>query len=125
MSRELSIDVAHHELAGCTVISVAGDIDHNSSALLRDTIEASVSGYRTRIVIDARQITFCDSTGLRTLLGGVRVTSAAGGWLRLAEVPDVLKRLLQVTDLYNWFSVDADVAAALAHATRHDLRPPG
>ncbi|WP_326645485.1 STAS domain-containing protein [Streptosporangium sp. NBC_01755] len=124
MSRELSIGVDHHERAGCTVIIVAGDIDRNSSELLRGTIERLVSDYRSRIVIDARDITFCDSTGLRALLSGARMTSEAGGWLRLAEVSDVLKRLLQMTGLYAWFLIDADVAASLAHTTHRDPRLP-
>ncbi|WP_433368392.1 STAS domain-containing protein [Streptosporangium sp. CA-115845] len=125
MSRELSIGVDHHERAGCTVISVAGDIDRNSSELLRETIERLVSEYRPRIVIDAQKISFCDSTGLRVLLSGARMTSEAGGWFRLAEVSDVLERLLQITGLYAWFPIDADVAASLVHATGRTPRSPG
>ncbi|MEU0481710.1 STAS domain-containing protein [Streptosporangium sp. NPDC006013] len=124
MSRELSIGVDHHERAGCTVISVAGDIDRNSSELLRETIERLVSEYRPRIVIDAQKITFCDSTGLRVLLSGVRMTSEAGGWLRLAEVSDVLERLLQITGLHAWFPIDADVAASLSHTSPHHPQLP-
>ncbi len=125
MSRELSIGVDHHGHLDCTVITVTGDIDRNSSELLRETIEQLVSDYRPRIVIDAGGITFCDSTGLRILLSGARVTSEAGGWLRLAGVSDVLKRLLQVTGLFTWFPVDPDVAASLDHAARRDLQSPG
>ncbi|MEU8383939.1 STAS domain-containing protein [Streptosporangium sp. NPDC048865] len=124
MSRELSIGVDHRH-ADCAVVTVTGDIDRNSSELLRETIEQLVSGYRPRIVVDAGGITFCDSTGLRVLLSGARLTSEAGGWLRLAGVSDVLKRLLQVTDLFSWFPVDPDVATSLDHATRRDLQSPG
>lgn len=125
MSRELSIDVDHHERTDCTVITVVGDIDRNSSGLLKESIERLVSDYRPRIVIDAEGITFCDSTGLRILLSGARVTSEAGGWLRLAGVSDVLKRLLQMTGLSSWFPVDPDVATALDHAARHNTQSPG
>lgn len=125
MSRELSIGVDHHERTGCTVITVNGDIDRNSSVLLRTTIERLVSDRRTRIVIDAEDISFCDSTGLRALLGGIRVTSEAGGWLRLAGVSPVLERLLRVTDLYAWFPVDPDVTASLCHARSRGLQSPG
>jgi anti-anti-sigma factor len=121
MSRELSIGVDHHEHTGCTVITVTGDIDRNSSELLRATIERLVSDRHTRIVIDAGNISFCDSTGLRALLSGMRVTSEAGGWLRLAGVSGVLERLLRMTDLYGWFPVDADVIASLGHARGRSL----
>ncbi|WP_329086831.1 MULTISPECIES: STAS domain-containing protein [unclassified Streptosporangium] len=125
MSRELSIDVDHHGHADCTVITVAGDIDRNSSGQLRETIEQLVSDYRPRIVIDAEGITFCDSTGLRILLSGARVTSEAGGWLRLAGISDVLKRLLQMTGLSAWFPVDPDVATSLDHAARRNTQSSG
>jgi len=125
MSRELSIDVDHREHVDCTVITVVGDIDRNSSELLRETIEQLVADYRPRIVIDAEGITFCDSTGLRILLSGARVTSEAGGWLRLAGISDTLSRLLQMTDLSAWFPVDPDVTTALDHAVRRDGRSSG
>ncbi|MBB2914729.1 anti-anti-sigma factor [Streptosporangium becharense] len=116
MSRELFIDVDHHERVGCTVLTVMGDIDRNSSPLLEDAIRRMVSTRRTRLVIDAEEITFCDSSGLRVLLGGIRVTSEVGGWLRLAAVGGNLERLLRMTDLYGRFPVDADVAVSLGHA---------
>ncbi|MGC5015955.1 STAS domain-containing protein [Streptosporangium sp. DT93] len=125
MSRELSIGVDHHEHTGCTVITVDGDIDRNSSVLLRTTIERLVSDRHTRIVIDAEGVSFCDSTGLRVLLSGMRATSEAGGWLRLAGVSPVLERLLRMTDLYAWFPVDADVTASLGHARSRGLQSPG
>ncbi|MEU3169705.1 STAS domain-containing protein [Streptosporangium sp. NPDC006930] len=125
MSRELSIDVDRQEHADCAVITVVGDIDRNSSELLRETIERLVADHRPRIVIDAEGITFCDSTGLRVLLSGARVASEAGGWLRLAGISDVLSRLLQMTDLSTWFPVDPDVTTALDRAARRDTQSPG
>ncbi|MDP9848513.1 STAS domain-containing protein [Streptosporangium lutulentum] len=124
MSRELSIDVDHHERPGCTVVTVIGDIDRNSSPLLRETIQELISAHRTRIVVDVGGITFCDSTGLRALLSGARTTSEAGGWLRLAEVRGHLERLLRMTDLYSRFPIDADVADALKHSAETDSQPP-
>jgi anti-sigma B factor antagonist len=124
MSRELSIDVDHHERPGCTVVTVGGDIDRNSSPLLRDTIQELVSTHRTRLVVEVGGITFCDSTGLRALLSGARTTSEAGGWLRLAGVRGHLERLLRMTDLYDRFPMDADMADSPDHLSEADLRTP-
>jgi anti-sigma B factor antagonist len=124
MSRELSVDVDHHERPDRTVVIVSGDIDRNSSPLLRDTIQELIFTHRTRLVVDVGGITFCDSTGLRALLSGARTTSEAGGWLRLARVGGHLERLLRMTDLYSRFPIDADVAHSLDHTSEADPRTP-
>jgi anti-sigma B factor antagonist len=124
MSRELSIDVDHHEHPGCTVVIVRGDIDRNSSPLLGATIQELISTHRARLVVDVGGITFCDSTGLRALLSGARTTSEAGGWLRLTGVRGHLERLLRMTDLYSRFPIDVDVADSLNHASEAEPRTP-
>ncbi|MFB9706366.1 STAS domain-containing protein [Streptosporangium sandarakinum] len=116
MSRELFVDVAHHHDAGCAVVTVTGDIDRTSSPLLRGAVDRLVSGGQARIVIDVKDVTFCDSTGLRTFLSGMNATFEAGGWLRLAGVGGHLERLLQITDLHSFFIIDPDVAGSLASA---------
>ncbi|MFD0883903.1 STAS domain-containing protein [Streptosporangium algeriense] len=113
MSRRLVVRVTHHEEAGCAVLTVEGDIDRTSSPLLREAIRELVQGSRPRIVLDACGITFCDSNGLRTLLGGMTMTCEAGGWMRLAGVHGPFERLLRMTDLYGFFAVDPDVVGSL------------
>ncbi|MEU7991561.1 STAS domain-containing protein [Streptosporangium canum] len=125
MSRELVIRVTHHEETGCAVLTVTGDIDRNSSPLLRTAIGELISAQRARIVLDVGGVTFCDSNGLRTFLSGMTSAFEAGGWLRLAGVRGHFERLLRMTDLYSFFSIDADVLGSLEHASRGGSRPSG
>ncbi|MDP9865678.1 MULTISPECIES: STAS domain-containing protein [Streptosporangium] len=117
MSRDLVIHVTHHEEAGCAVLTVEGDIDRNTSPLLREAVRGLVSGGNVRIVLDVAEITFCDSNGLRTFLSGMALTFDAGGWLRLAGAQGHFERLLRMTDLYSFFSIDADVVGSLKYAS--------
>jgi anti-sigma B factor antagonist len=52
-------------------------------------------------------VTFCDSIGLLTLLEARRRTEANGGQLILRAVPEVVRELLELTDLATEFVIDA------------------
>ncbi|GAA3111375.1 STAS domain-containing protein [Streptosporangium carneum] len=117
MSRELVVQVTHHEEADCAVLTVTGDIDRTSSPLLGDAIRELITGRRPRIVLDVAGVTFCDSNGLRTFLSGMTLTCDAGGWMRLAGVRGHFERLLRMTDLYGFFAIDPDVLGSLRHAS--------
>ncbi|WP_433243654.1 STAS domain-containing protein [Streptosporangium sp. CA-135522] len=124
MSRDLVIRVTHHEEAGCAVLTVMGDIDRNSCSLLRERIHDLVSDRHTQIVLDVGDVSFCDSNGLRTFLSGMTMAFDAGGWLRLAGVQGHFERLLRMTDLYGFFSIDADVVGSLEYASRGGPHSP-
>lgn len=124
MSRELLVRVTRHPEAGCVVLTVIGDIDRTSSALLRDAVGDLLAGRHTRLVLDVEGITFCDSNGLRTFLGGMARAVEAGGWMRLAGVRGHFERLLRLTGLYEFFTIDADVAGSLRHARGPEGAPP-
>ncbi|GHH70199.1 hypothetical protein GCM10017673_21680 [Streptosporangium violaceochromogenes] len=125
MSRELLVRVAHHPEAGCAVLTVTGDIDRTSSALLRDAVGDLLAGRHTRLVLDVEGVTFCDSNGLRTFLGGMTRAVEAGGWMRLAGVGGHFERLLRMTGLYDFFTIDADVACSLRNARGPQGPPSG
>ncbi|MFD8562983.1 STAS domain-containing protein [Streptosporangium canum] len=52
---------------------------------------------RTRLVVDAAKLTFCDSAGVWVLAEAHHRAAAMGGQLTLAYVHGVLKRLLEIT----------------------------
>ncbi|GAA4223271.1 anti-anti-sigma factor [Streptosporangium album] len=95
-----------------------GDIDRNSSPLLRESIRGLVDDGHIQIVLDVGGVTFCDSNGLRTFLGAMTMLFDTGGWLRPAGVRGHFERLLRMTDLYSFFSIDPDVVGALKYASQ-------
>jgi|tagenome__1003787_1003787.scaffolds.fasta_scaffold19594931_2 anti-sigma B factor antagonist len=84
------------------VVRVAGELDLSTAARLCRAIDAAVAAAppRPRVVIDLTALTFCDSTGLRALVGAVREVEIRGGRAALAVAPDsMLDRLLLLTGL--------------------------
>jgi stage II sporulation protein AA (anti-sigma F factor antagonist) len=84
---------------GIRVLSVAGDIDHDTAQPLRQALDLDHLGTPPRVVIDMRQVTFMDSAGLNLLVTARRATTGQHGWLRLAGVPDSVMRTLRIVEL--------------------------
>ena len=83
------------------VVRVAGELDLSTAARLCRAIDAAAAArWRPRVTIDLTELTFCDSTGLRALIGAVREVEVRGGRAALVLTSGgTLDRLLQLTGL--------------------------
>ncbi|MGW6914393.1 STAS domain-containing protein [Kitasatospora sp. NPDC054939] len=78
-------------------IHVAGEMDLDSVAPLRQALRHCLqTGIRT-IDIDARGVTFCDVSGLNLLLAAANRTASAGGALTVRCPSPSVARLLELT----------------------------
>ncbi|MGW4596173.1 STAS domain-containing protein [Streptomyces sp. NPDC004457] len=78
---------------GIRVLALAGEIDHHTGDTLRHALDASGTP-RPRVVVDMRQVTFMDSSGINILIAAHQALGEAGGWLRLAAVGESVMRTL-------------------------------
>ncbi|MGJ6968226.1 STAS domain-containing protein [Streptosporangium sp. G11] len=116
MTTRLDLSVRRHE--GASVIALAGELDKLSSPRLRDLLVTQLDDGACHLVLDVTGLSFCDSTGLWTMLDIQRRAGAVGGCLRLAGVHGILERILTVTGLVDAFSLDPDVPASLRAMSR-------
>lgn len=84
---------------GRAVVSLAGEVDVYSVAVLRAELTALDAAGHHRIAVDLTDMTFCDSSGLGVLVGAVKRATAGGGGLSLFGVPDHTLRVLRITGL--------------------------
>lgn len=80
---------------GIRVVAPAGEIDHDSGDALRRALDAR-DDPRPRIVVDMRQVTFMDSSGINIFIAAHRAVSEAGGWLRRAAPGETVRRTLSL-----------------------------
>ncbi|MEU3520920.1 STAS domain-containing protein [Streptomyces sp. NPDC006654] len=80
---------------GIRVLTLAGEIDHDTGQALRQALDAS-SAPRPRIVVDLSRVTFMDSTGINIFVATHRTLTEAGGWIRLAAPGEAVIRTLQI-----------------------------
>ncbi|WP_433719388.1 STAS domain-containing protein [Actinoplanes sp. CA-051413] len=100
-----------------TVLSAAGEIDHDSRQALEDAAEAAFQDGCRWLVLDLGAVTFCDSGGLSLFVDLHKKTLARGGQLRLAGVQPAVTAVLLATNLDRLLPVHATAAEAVAAAT--------
>jgi anti-sigma B factor antagonist len=70
------------------------------------------------VLVDLTALDFCDSTGLRALIGAATELRAAGGRLSISVGEGPVTRLLVVTGASEWLDIQPDAAAARASLLR-------
>jgi anti-anti-sigma factor len=83
------------DAADRTVVTIGGDLDLAAAGPLRETLHAVIDAGHPDIVIDAVDVTFCDSVGLGVLLAAARDAGAHGQhivvWRPRRALEDVLR----------------------------------
>lgn len=98
---------------GIRVLSLSGEIDHHSGAILQQALD-EVDASFPRVVLDLRQVTFMDSSGINILLAAHHTFTGAGGWLRLAAPGSAVKRTLSIVGVETVIGCHDTLRQALA-----------
>ncbi|MEU2588327.1 STAS domain-containing protein [Streptomyces avermitilis] len=100
--------------AGIGIVSLRGEIDHQTAAPVRDALRGACDN-TPYTVVDLSDVTFVDSSGINALVHAHQTVSAADGWLRLAGCQDPVLRVLHIVGL--------DTVIACYPTLQHALHP--
>jgi anti-anti-sigma factor len=115
------LEIYERDHDGVRVIRVLGDLDLGAAAEFCARVDAARAGGSTRLLLDLTQLGFCDSRGLRALIGAAAEVVASAG--RVALVPPVdgpAARLFALTGAAELLPLHPSMAEAQAV-----LRSPG
>ncbi|MFF8288919.1 STAS domain-containing protein [Streptomyces sp. NPDC016309] len=103
--RPFGIDIDHR--SGTLTFRVSGDLDYDTSGdLLHAVVERLAQHPPPHVVrLDFARLTWIDSMGLSTLLMAHRHATAVGAVLRLDNRPEVLDRMLTLTQTLEHLTV--------------------
>jgi anti-anti-sigma factor len=88
------------------VVRARGELDLATAGLLVRAITTAADTPRPRVLVDLAEVEFCDSAGLRALLGAAREIEAHAGRLIVAVVPgSAVDRLLELVGLREFLRV--------------------
>jgi anti-sigma B factor antagonist len=97
-----------------TVIDVEGEVDMFTAPKLRERLVQTVDQGNYRIVVNLQGVSFMDSTGLGTLVGGLKRVKEHDGTLALICSQRPVLRVLTITGLTNVFPIFESLEDALA-----------
>ena len=88
-----------------TVLALEGELDVYTAARLRERLVDLIHGVRPNIVVDLAGVQFADSTGIGTLVLGVRRARGAGGDVVLRAPNPALRRSIEIMGLQEVLSI--------------------
>jgi anti-sigma B factor antagonist len=92
-----AIAVHESEADGVRLIEVFGELDLATAPRLCSALDAARIHRVKRVVVDLTGVDFCDSTGLRALIGASTELRVGGGRLAIACLPSgAVARLFEV-----------------------------
>jgi anti-anti-sigma factor len=101
-------------IRGHTVLTISGELDIATTAVLRDRITAVLNDGTKPVIVDLSLVSFCDASGLSLLIALRRRADLRGRTVALAAPRASMRKLLRVTGLDRSFPVHATLAHALA-----------
>ncbi|BBB32220.1 anti-sigma B factor antagonist [Thermotomaculum hydrothermale] len=103
------------EVGDVTVVEINGKITiGEGDVALRNTIKELLEKGRKKIVIDMKNVSYMDSSGVGELASAYTTTKKQGGELKLANLNTKVHDLLQLTTLISIFEVFDSTAEACA-----------
>jgi stage II sporulation protein AA (anti-sigma F factor antagonist) len=98
------------------VLTLACEIDHTTAHTFRQALTPD-GGCPRHAVIDFRNVTFMDSSGINVLVAVNNTTRARGGRLRLADVAPPVLDVLHIVGLDDVIPLYPTLSGALAART--------
>ena len=97
MASEFEVEVERAD--GQAVVRVSGEFDLAATHVVEDALLSVEDDQNRVIVLDLREVTFLDSTGLRTITSADHRAREAGHELRIVRGPEQIQKLLYVTGM--------------------------
>jgi anti-sigma B factor antagonist len=110
-----SLTIQERQVSGVTVVDLAGKIlIGETNRQMHDAIKRLVAEGKQQILLNLAKVTYIDSSGLGEMVAGFTTLKAAGGALKLFNVPEKVVSLMTITKLYTVFEIFEDEAAGVA-----------
>ena len=102
----MSLEIETRTEGGVAVIVCAGPIQIGETAnRFRDVLRETLRSGALKILLDLRGVKYVDSTGIGELVGLFTNASEIGAGVRLCNVPQKVRDVLEVTRLITVFEV--------------------
>ena len=82
-----------------SVIAVSGELDVFTAPSLDESLAESIDAGRVNLIVDLSDVTFLDSTGLGSMVKGLKRAKEQGGSLRVVASSERIVKVFRITGL--------------------------
>jgi anti-sigma B factor antagonist len=102
----MALKITNREVDGVTVLALDGRIVlGEETTALRENVKGLLAAGNKNLILDLKNVTTIDSSGLGTLVASHSSAKSVGASVRLCNLGSRLNELLQITKLYTVFEV--------------------
>jgi anti-sigma B factor antagonist len=109
-----------YDEGGVTWVETHGEVELSNAPRLREALLDACAGERPRVVVDLTATPFMDSTGIGTLIIGLKRAREKGGTFALLGAQPRVRRVFEISGLLPALAVFESRAAAAEYATGGD-----
>jgi anti-sigma B factor antagonist len=107
------------QASAVTVVDISGRIElGGESAALREMVSDLLSKGHTQILLNLGDVHYIDSSGLGALVSAFTTVRKQGGQLKLLNLTNKVRELMQITKLYAVFDITNNEAEAVNSFTK-------
>lgn len=115
MEMDLRIKTGTSE--GIPVIQLSGEVDAYTCSMFRDAMIEIIEQGNPNVVVSMAEVEYIDSSGLGTLVGGLKRASEHSGRIAVVAGAGQIRKVFEITGLEKVFPIfedELDAARALA-----------
>jgi anti-sigma B factor antagonist len=109
----MDLEITQESVNDLLVLHLEGELDTYNCGQLRSTLVEHVDAGRNRIIVDMSQVQYIDSTGLGSLVGGLKRVSEHGGVMRIVCANPQILKVFEITSLDKVFPIFKTLKEAL------------
>ncbi len=110
----MSVEITERAVGEVTILELAGRITMGAGAqLLDEKLQAAAARSAPKVLLEMSRVTFIDSQGIKSLVRGFITLEKLGGTLKLLNMSDKARIVLEITHLLSVIKAFEDEAAAL------------
>lgn len=101
------------EKGGILVCYVNGEININTSPQVKKAFDKLIGAKKEKIVVNFKDVSYVDSSGLATLVEMLKGLRSYGGKLKLTNLSTKVKNLFEITKLEKLFDITSEEEEAV------------
>jgi anti-anti-sigma factor len=108
------MEISTKEVAGITFVYFEGQLISTTAGKASDELVSLVRGGSRKIILNLRGLSFISSAGLRSILVASKLLRTSSGELRICEVNDTVRQVLETSGFNSLVQIHTDESEALA-----------